>query len=119
MTTTTHSAGPRVDTDATVKLDREAKEQEEGAVYYWIETEYPTLDRRVCTMWTQGSPDGLDFCDGYLGFDQCCGTIIYGEAAGDDDAVWDGQYDPTRVTVGGLAEAHEAVCARVERGELP
>ncbi len=103
MTTTTHNAGPRVDRDMSQYKDGEHFGR-------WHITDYPTLGLHVETdlfyLWdnvTIGSAHS--FVARLLSSDP---MVI----------AWIDRYDPTRVTVGGLAEVHEAVCARVERGEL-
>ncbi len=72
----------------------------------WLETYWPTLHYAVRTFWYDN---------------KAARTVIMSDqaAAAGVGPEWMRDYDPTRVTIGGLAEAHEAVCARVERGELP
>jgi len=101
-TTTTHSARPeRVNSVTEV-------DGTEGMRFY-TSAYYPARGLRVTTMWWRGygyHPDGAT-------------TEIKEELTGLPGTIYRKDYDPTRVTVGGLAEAHEAVCARVEQGELP
>jgi len=96
-TTTTRSPGPRVDHNYNGK---------NGHGRVWLETDYPELECLVITAWV------LDSATSPTPYSA---THVY-EAGEHTTHLY---YDPARVTVGGLAEAHEAVCARVERGELP
>jgi len=104
-TTTTHSAGPRrVERGhySDALYDAFAPPGSRGVDYY---TAIGEIDvRSVLTYAAPGRP-------------RLAGSIVILRAGW---VAWTATYEPaTRVTVGGLAEAHEAVCARVERGELP
>jgi len=101
MTSTTHSVGPRVDTEIEVGEDEDWR--------FWYRTHYPDIDLYVVTSWWgrwEHFPSGA-------------ATAVTEGLTGLPGTIYQKDYDPVRVTVGGLAEAHEAVCARVERGELP
>jgi hypothetical protein len=78
----------------------------------WLETIYPALRYRIVTIWVKAMeciPHDVPYIV----------TQVYKGPHPLSDMVHVHTYDPARVTVGGRAEAHEAVCARVERGELP
>jgi len=97
MTTiTTYSAGPRVDWPG--------KEMPVPWDQYFQITRYPEIGLYIHTGHNR---------------DGTVTTTITEYFTGLDGPLYRKDYDPTRVTVGGLAEAHEAVCARVEKGELP
>ncbi len=100
MTTATRPA--RIDRDHTMLPDGGGE-----GVALWLETYYPSMSRVVRTF----------------SYDETDARTTIMDASRPDWAGgilrWVRDYDPTRVTVGGLAEAHEAVCARVERGDVP
>lgn len=75
---------------------------------YWRHTRFHPLDLAVVTLWRARTVPPRAYT-----------YITESQEAVPSNAIYRKDYDPTRVTVGGLAEAHEAVCARVERGELP
>ena len=102
MTTAISSAGPRIDRDLHTCNGRD---------HFWLETFYPSLGLCVVTLWFGGTAL-IRACASTVVSDTRTGRILRPGIDGKE-------YDPTRITVGGLAEAHEAVCARVERGELP
>ncbi len=97
MTTTASGSGPRVDHNYNGK---------NGHGRVWLETDYPQLRCLVITAWIL---DSATYNTPYSA------THIYKVG----ESIKCLHYDHTHVTFGGLAEAHEAVCARVERGELP
>ncbi len=102
MTTTTHHAGPRIDRDLHTC---------NGCDHFWMETLYPSCGLCIVTLWF-GANALMPACASTVVSDTRTDRILR-------PGIYGKEYDPTRVTVGGLAEAHEAVCARVERGELP
>jgi len=103
MTTATpHSAGLRVDRDLHTC---------NGCDHFCLETLYPSLGLCVVTLWF-GTNALIPACASTVVSDTRTGRILR-------PGIYGKEYDPTRVSVGGLAEAHENVCARVERGELP
>jgi len=86
-----------------------------STVHIWVTAHYPTLSLSVSTAWLTAA-DWVDEDDR----DDRCHTVVARQVDhGFMAPVWSKEYDPARVTVGVLAEAHEAVCARVEWGELP
>jgi len=101
MTTTTRSIGPRV--DSPVEFDRTPQRA------YFQRTFYPHAELWIhTTWWNERWHTGPS-----------ASTVITETLTGLPGALYRKDYDPAHVTIGGLAEAHEAVCARVERGELP
>ncbi len=98
--TTTHSAGPRVDSPTDLGYFAWRP--------YWQRTHYPDLGLYVHTAWWTTHRDG----------ERACSVVSEG-IGNEKPRRYEKDYDPARITVGGLAEAHEAVCARVEWGELP
>jgi len=100
MTTTTRSVGARVDSPIDTGFFAWRP--------YWQRTHYPEIGIYVHTAWWKRDYDG-----------EHAVTAITESLTDLPGALYRKEYDSARVTVGGLAETHEAVCARVERGELP
>lgn len=106
MTTTTHTrARPE-------RVDRDMSQYKNGEhVGRWHITDYPYRGLHVETEFFYGVDRvTIASAHSFVGRLRAYGPMVI---------AWIDRYDPARVTVGGLAEAHEAVCARVERGELP
>jgi len=104
MTTTTRSAGPRIDRDMSQYKDGEHFGR-------WHITDYPTLGLHVETEFFYGIDRvTIETAHSFIGTLSPTRPMVI---------AWIDYYDTTRVTVGGLAEAHEAVCARIKREELP
>jgi len=90
------------------RIDRDDREMiaPNGATY-WRLTTYKSLELEVMTLWRART------------MPPCAYSVVEESWSLIANALYRKDYDPMRVTRGGLAEAHEAVCARVERGELP
>ncbi len=88
----------------------EDKRQDPGD-RYWVLSRYSTLDRTVETVWWHDE-ERPEFT-----FGRYAATLVYSGTR--PRTLWRRRYDITRVTVGGLDEAHHAVCAAVEEGRIP
>ena len=104
MTTPANHVGPRV--DSPVEIDTLG-----GSRRYFQRTHYIESGLYVHTWWATGHYRGE-----YVPF---AITIITKGLVALPAALYRKQYNAKRITVGGLAEAHEAICERVEKGELP
>jgi len=81
-----------------------------GPTRYWHTTYYPDIDKAIVTAWWADSADDPIR-------DPLVYTSVHGSSIG-QRPLCRIAYDPTCITVGGLAEAHEAICAKVEHGEI-
>ncbi len=92
----------------STRMNRDDREMiaTNGATY-WRLTTYKSLELDLMTLWRARTTPPRAY------------SVVNEPWSLIADALYRKDYDPGRVTVGGLAEAHEAVCARVERNELP
>ncbi len=89
------------------RFDNEGTDGLAPSYRYCNVTEYPSLGRVVYTAWLY-EPAAEPFP-----WASICETRVLDGAT--NYRLRTIPYDPTRVTVGGMAEAHEAACAAVER----